>query len=651
MGGRRCFFLLLGVLCLFACRGVRDEIPAPVQEPEPEPAEVSQVVLADATAAAGLEHWSPTFGVAVADLDNDGRDDLVIGNHSYVPTVFLQTEDGLFQDMSWLLDMQRTDLHGITPLDLDNDGDRDLVMACGGSDGIGEGCENHVLENLLADTGVLAFRNISAGSGMTRQAWRTRHFIPLASADGRRIDLFMTCLYRQGHDCIYFRHSLGAGIDYVADDSLGLNQAFNSEGLDVPFDFDRDGDTDLLIIGTFRTIIMERVDSGYVRNEQVLPVQHSVTCAAVGDLDNDGFDDLFLGRVAPRISNDFITASAERIHCVVRRHEDDEKDGLRFRIPGDYIDIDFIQHTPGFTIRDPDNIFIGSRARNPRSRQARITSAFAYGEPERINPGIYIWLGAAGYWRVEWVYADDDKEIRGKILAPGIHDLQRLQCEWRPPATIRDQVWMNNNGRGFTALDCPGLQHTGVTRCVVFCDLDNDGRLDVAGIRGGEPGQVNGEPFMLRNLGEACMDASLIMDGPEDDVFQADKLVWGFFNADGLPDLFMTNGYGLNPGHNGPYRLWVNRTENAGDFVILVLEGSGCNRDALGADVEVIDSDGRLLGYRRLGAGFNRAQSSLKVHVGLGANAGPVRVRIRWPGIPDWEVRDLQVNQVNRIRQ
>lgn len=396
---------------------------------------------------------------------------------------------------------------------------------------------------------------------------------------------------------------------------------------------------------------MERADTGYRRNDRVLPEYRRVSCAAAGDFNNDGYDDLFLGMAAPRSNNDFITATSERIHFVVRRHDNDRRDGISFRIPGDHIDIDFIQHTPGFTIRDPGNIFIGPDAHNPDSRLAVIRAAEALGEPVRDPPGVYIWLGAAGVWHVEWLYDLEEREDRGKILAAGIHTLERHECEWLEPRTIQDRILINNAGQGFSELDLPELIHTGETRSVVCCDLDNDGKVDVAGIRGGEPGEANGEPFMLRNLGLNRMEAVAILTTPEDDVYQADKLVYGFFNADGLPDLFLTNGHGLNPGHHGPYRLWLNETRAPGSFLILVLQGSAANRDALGADVEVVDSLERLLGYRRVGTGFNRSQPTLKVHFGLGEDSGPVRVRIRWPGTQEWDVRDVELNRINTIRQ
>jgi hypothetical protein len=219
------------------------------------------------------------------------------------------------------------------------------------------------------------------------------------------------------------------------------------------------------------------------------------------------------------------------------------------------------------------------------------------------------------------------------------------------PVEINDRIFINKNGLAFEELILPELTHHAVTRAVTICDLNNDGFLDILGLRGSEAGQYNGDPFLLVNYGDLCFEFKSIMQNSEDDIFQADQLVYGFFNDDGLADIFFTNGFGLRPGNEGPYKLFLNQTQNAGNYVILELEGSASNRDSIGTEVELYTRKGDFLGYRQLGSGYNRSQSTHQLHFGLGQVEDEIVARIRWPGIQEWNERELTINQVNFIKQ
>lgn len=613
---------------------------------------VPEIELVDATASSGLERYSKTFGVAVTDLDNDGRDDLVISNHGQIPSVYLN-RDGYFEDHSHLLpDQMAADRHGVTAVDLDNDGDRDLIFAGGGSDGIGPGHINRLYRSRLADSGRLVFDSISGQTGISYPPWRARHFLPLANRDGSLVDLYCVCLSRENCPNLYFSNRSGGEIQLLVDESPGLNRSYHTEGRDLFFDYDRDGDPDLLLISRGRPMFLERVAGRYELNDSVLPGISQVACAGVGDLDNDGLLDIYFGGQAGYSRSDRISFNSREIHFVVRTHDNDPGERLLFDTGCASIAIDFVQHVPGHTIRDPANIFVGQRRRNPPAREAVITAEMAEGEPLRQEPGIYIWKDTRSVrWSVEWVYNGEEREDKGKITADSVDNVREEDLETLPERETRDRILINRGGRLFEELAGLDLSHHRVTRAVAVCDLNNDGLPEIIGIRGAEPGLYNGDPFVLVNRGDLRFTFRAMMQNEEDDIFQADQLVWGFFNDDGLPDLFITNGYGLNPGFNGPYKLFLNRTPEAGNFVILVLQGRTANRDAVGAEVELRSQQGKLLGYRQLGAGFNRSQSSRKLHFGLGRFSGEAVALVRWPGTSAWERRVVGVNKITIIEQ
>jgi len=152
------------------------------------------------------------------------------------------------------------------------------------------------------------------------------------------------------------------------------------------------------------------------------------------------------------------------------------------------------------------------------------------------------------------------------------------------------------------------------------------------------------------NQGEFSFEISRLgsLDSREDDIGQADQMIAGFVNQDGLIDLFMTHGFGLIPGNRGPYKLFLNRTESDNNYVIIELQGRSSNRDAIGAQVEVKVEDGTLLGYKELGAGYNTMQGTHKIHFGLGSYKGKIKAHILWPNGHEQSV-EVILNSINTI--
>ncbi|MCK4836171.1 MAG: VCBS repeat-containing protein, partial [Candidatus Aminicenantes bacterium] len=422
--------------------------------------ECPQIELVDLTIQAGLARFQMTFGVAVVDINNDGRDDLVIGNHGELPCLFIN-RGGVFEDYSDRLpDQVLADRHGVTAVDLENDGDKDLLFAGGGADGVGVGCKNRLYENLFSDTGNLAFEHITAEVGIEFQPWRSRHFLPLPSGDGSMIDLYLVCLVRENCPDLYFSNLSQSSIRLEVNESPGLNQNFSSEGRDLFFDFDRDGDQDLLIVSKSKPHIYEKINNHYYKNDTLIPDMDSVFCPGVGDLNNDGYPDLYLGRESVPTKSDNLSYNDTEIHFVFRKHEADVSDRINFDVGGGSIYIDFVQHLPtGETILDPSNIFIGQKKQNPPARRATILAGMAEGEPVRDLPGEYIWKDpGTNLWHVEWVYTEDRKD-KGKIIADSIGNVVEENLEIFPPIDINDRIFINQNGIGFEELVLPELTH------------------------------------------------------------------------------------------------------------------------------------------------------------------------------------------------
>lgn len=131
------------------------------------------------------------------------------------------------------------------------------------------------------------------------------------------------------------------------------------------------------------------------------------------------------------------------------------------------------------------------------------------------------------------------------------------------------------------------------------------------------------------------------------------------WDGDGDLDLWMAN-------RTGPrIRCLVNPQRPHGNWIALLLQGTKCNRDALGATVLVTPSDSKndtvsatqdqepsqkQIRMVKAGDGY-LSQSSRWLHFGLGSSTDSVRATIVWPDGSREEIDQLRPNQRYRVIQ
>jgi len=172
-------------------------------------------------------------------------------------------------------------------------------------------------------------------------------------------------------------------------------------------------------------------------------------------------------------------------------------------------------------------------------------------------------------------------------------------------------------------------------------DFDNDGNLDLfftTVYADASFGKKN-FPVLLRSESIA-REAWLFKDATAGSGLEqlppTYQAAWADFNRDGLPDL-VTAG-----------RLFVNTAAKAGHWLEVRLSGDGAtiNRDAIGAQVRIALPDGRTL-VREVEAGTGEGNANSPIlHFGLGAFAGPAKLEIRWP---NGAKRTVDVAEVDRV--
>jgi hypothetical protein len=115
------------------------------------------------------------------------------------------------------------------------------------------------------------------------------------------------------------------------------------------------------------------------------------------------------------------------------------------------------------------------------------------------------------------------------------------------------------------------------------------------------------------------------------------------FDNDGRMDLFIANA------NSEPY-LYHNTETTGNHWAQFLLEGTKSNRGAVGAQVRVTAGGKTLLSFVNGGNGFG-AQSTARVHFGLGAASMIDRMEIRWPSGLKQVLEKLRANHIYKIQE
>lgn len=204
----------------------------------------------------------------------------------------------------------------------------------------------------------------------------------------------------------------------------------------------------------------------------------------------------------------------------------------------------------------------------------------------------------------------------------------------------KNVVLMNNRDGTFSIRsEETGLIDLGMGWGNCFLDFDNDGFIDVYTAN---DSYFSPYPNVLqRNLGN---DTFEIVDA------HTPIESWGGsygtasldINKDGLLDLFLAN-----TGSDGN-QLFLNITSNPGNYLNIKARGTRSNRDAIGTKI-TLEAEGRIFTDEiNAGSGF-ASQNSLTLHFGLGNLKRIDKLTVVWPNGNQEIYTDLPVNATLRL--
>jgi tetratricopeptide (TPR) repeat protein len=534
--------------------------------------------------ASGIDIYGHN-GVSVADIDNDGLEDLHICQPAGLPNrLFRNRGDGTFEDI--------TEPSGVGVLensacalfaDIDNDGRQDLIV--------------------VRATGPLLFLN--GGGGKFRLKPDAFHFanppegtfVGAAMADYDRdgwLDIYF-CLYSyyQGLDQYrypmpYYDAQNGPPNFLMRNNRDGtFRDVTRQSGLDknnTRFSFccawgDANGDgwPDLYVVNDFgrKNLYKNNGDGTFsdVTRETGVEDVGAGMSACWADFDNDGREDIYVADMwtaaGIRVSaqENFQANAQPATRTLYRKHS---MGNCLFRNRGD-----------GFAD-------IGMRSGTTFGRWSWSSDAWDFNHDG--YPDLYIANGMISgpvkedlnsfFWRRVVAYSPNrgtpNQEYEQGWNA--INELIRSDHSWS--GFERNVVYLNNRNGTFTDISgITGLDFLEDSRTFALGDFDGDGRLEV----------------LLKN-------------------------------------------------RNGPQlRFLKNVIPDLPPSISFRLQGTKSNRDAVGAKITIATPVGVQMRSLQCGSGF-LAQHTKEVFFGLGSAKGPIQASIQWPSGSTQVVRELPVN-------
>ncbi|RPD99092.1 CRTAC1 family protein [Aureibaculum marinum] len=583
-------------------------------------------------------------GPTIADINNDGKYDLLLGNHDTSPIqLFWAQEDDTFVEQKGLF--PKADLHGMAAGDYDKDGDLDILISLGG----GNGTTPQPQRLLRNDNGNFVDATEEAGLSEMGARGRSVRWIDLDN-DGDLDFLQINAQQMVNEDIprnILFENNGDGTFTYRKSEVF---ENIDAERLLIT-DFNNDGILDLLTFSPYSPFQFWKGNNDFTftnLSQEWLPENlqsmAQVSTVAEADLDNDGDMDYYLarGKSYYQIANNSISFNEDEKRLDLRDEGNKSHDGITFYADADIELSDFYRFPRG-----PEKpripLFIGNSKteyKMPYEVQ-KVTQTEAKGFPENLDKsGWYLGYLGEGKWRLEWLLKLDLAwDVRASIIG-----VTKVEPDWEPQNLGVPDILLVNEGTHFkdasSSLPKESLENNwGITTA----DFDNDGLSDFFLYRFGGLIQRT-EDVLLKNKGNLHFEA--ITDHGANHIpakAHGDMGAAFDYNLDGKVDVLSGDD------DNGQWLLYQNKTDSKNNYVFFWVGNSKSGVDAYGAKVKITTASGSQ--FKLIGSGSaSHAQSFLNmVHFGLGRDNKIETAEIIWRNGERESLSNIDVNTAYQI--
>jgi hypothetical protein len=217
-------------------------------------------------------------------------------------------------------------------------------------------------------------------------------------------------------------------------------------------------------------------------------------------------------------------------------------------------------------------------------------------------------------------------------------------------------IYKNNGDSSFTydtymsGIAAMTLLHSGWS--AYFVDYDNDGLKDLLIAQGHDVDTVEltspqihyKEPMLLaRNTGKGFVDVSSVSGPVFKQPWVGRGMAVGDLHNDGRIDAVVTT-------NGGAAHILHNETVTANHWLTISLVGHKSNRDGIGAEIEVTGSKYKQLVTVSTAGGYLSSKDK-RAHFGLGTDTVVKQVEVRWPSGRVQKLQDVKADQVLKIEE